>query len=175
MNRAVARPGYRRPPGRGPPQPAPPAEPADSDAPRPDLRGTIFCLLGLAATAFCLRGSTPEDVARFGAVGVLVSLVGSICFDLRRGIHNVVLRTDLMALVSLYFLTLAEFLGKQQRYNSLAGMNSTRTAVLACIWAYAGIVAGRHLVPPKRKHPFQERLPAAGAQLRSCSRSSGPA
>ena len=86
--------------------------------------------------------------------------------DLRRGIHNVV-RTDLMALMSLYFLTLTEFLVKQGQYNDTAGMASTRTAVLACICAYAGMVVGRHLVPPTRKHPFQAlfRLPVPSPVL----------
>jgi oligosaccharide repeat unit polymerase len=117
--------------------------------------GSFYCILGLGATAFFLQGQTPEDVARFGAIGVLLSLAVSIAMDLRHGVHNVV-RTDLMALMSLYFLTLTEFLVKQGQYNTVATMGSTRRAVLACICAYAGMVAGRHLVAPTRKHPFQK-------------------
>jgi len=35
-------------------------------------------------------------------------------------------------------------------------METTRTAVLACIFAYSGLVIGRHLVPPTSNHPFRE-------------------
>jgi oligosaccharide repeat unit polymerase len=132
-------------------------EPAASQSaipPHADMLGSLLCLAGLGATALFLQGRTPEDVARFAAWGVLGSLAVSVAMDLRRGVHNVV-RADLMALMSLYFLTLTEFLVPQGQFNNLAGMDSTRTAVLACILAYAGMVAGRHLVPPTRKHRFQ--------------------
>lgn len=142
----------RRPAPRGP-QPARPSD-RGGVAPHPDMVGSALCLLGLGATAFFLNGRTPVDVARFGAWGVLLSLAVSIAIDLRQGIQNVV-RTDLMALMSLYFLTLTEFLVQQAQYNFLARMDSTRAAVLACICAYAGMVVGRHLVPPTRKNPFQ--------------------
>jgi oligosaccharide repeat unit polymerase len=157
MNRVVARPNAPRPqPPAGPRQPAR-AEGAPDPAgspPHPNRLGSILCLAGLGATALFLRGDTPEDVARFGAVGVLLSLGVSVAMDLRRGVHNVV-RTDVMALMSLYFLTLAEFLVNQGQFNAVASMEPTRIAVLACICAYAGMVVGRHLVPPTRKHPLQ--------------------
>lgn len=94
------------------------------------------------------------ELAHFAALGVLLSLSISVAMDMRLGVRNVI-RTDLMALMSLYFLTLTEFLVQQGQYNSAAGMASTRTAVLACICAYAGMVAGRHLVPSTGRNPFQ--------------------
>jgi len=167
MNRAVARPHAPRPQGPPPGQPvAPPAAAGPDIPPHPDPVGSALCLVGLVATGIFLNGPTPVDVARFGAVGVLISLGLSMGLDLRRGIQNVV-RTDVMAIMSLYFLTLAEFLVGQGQYNTVAGMGATRTAVLACIWAYAGLVAGRHLIPPTRKHPFQELFlqPMPGSAL----------
>jgi oligosaccharide repeat unit polymerase len=156
VKRAVARPNAPRPQARVSVPPPRPAGPDPSALPpHPDPAGSILCLIGLAATAFLLRGPTAEDVARFGAYGVLLSIGISLAMDLRRGVQNVI-RTDVMAIMSLYFLTLAEFLGHQGQYNSSASMASTRTAVLACICAYAGLVVGRHLVPPTRKHPFQK-------------------
>jgi len=140
----------------------PPMDPAEIP-PHPNLAGSVMCLVGFGITAFALRGQTPEDVARFGAYGVLASITVSVVMDLGRGIQNVV-RTDVMALMSLYFLTLAEFLVQQREYDSLANMEWTRIAVLACICAYAGMVVGRHLVPPTRKHPlqklFQQEVPS---------------
>ncbi|HEX4085522.1 MAG TPA: O-antigen polymerase [Chthoniobacteraceae bacterium] len=143
----------------------PTARLSDPDGPpRPEPLGTVLCLLGLAATAFFLQGRTPVDVARFGAWGVLISIGVSVVVDLRRGIQNVI-RTDLIALTSLYFLTLTEFLVSQKQYNEVAGMGPTHTAVTACIIAYAGLIIGRHLVSPKRKNPlqsfFQQPVPSS--------------
>jgi oligosaccharide repeat unit polymerase len=166
MNRAVARPNAPRPRRAGPPSPAAPAAAAEKSdiPPHPERIGSILCIIGLAATAYLLRGPTPEDVARFGAYGALISLGVSMAVDSRRGFHNVV-RTDVMALMSLYFLTLAEFLVSQGQYNSVAAMEPTRTAVLACLCAFAGMVAGRHLIKPTRKHPlqalFQQPVPSS--------------
>jgi len=165
MNRAVARPHAPRPRGPQPGRPATAGAVEQADIPpHPNVIGSIGCLVGLAITALFLQGTTPEDVARFAAYGVLISLGFSMAMDLRRGIQNVV-RTDVMAIMSLYFLTLAEFLVQQGQYNAVAGMASTRTAALACIWAYAGLVAGRHLIPPTRKHPlqslFQQAVPSS--------------
>jgi oligosaccharide repeat unit polymerase len=122
--------------------------------PHPDRTGSILCVVGLALTAIFMRGETPVGLASFAAVGVLISIGISIAMDMKRGVQNVI-RTDVMALMSLYFLTLAEFLTRQMQYNAVAAMEPTRMAVYACIVAYAGMVIGRHLVPPTRRHPFQ--------------------
>ena len=160
MNRSVARPDLPRP--RQPPGPrqaarAPEGQTGLALPPHADLAGSILCLVGLGVTAFFLQGNTPEDVARFGAWGVFLSLGISIAMDLRLGIRNLV-RTDLMALLALYFLTLTEFLVQQAQYNAVASMESTRISVMSCIIAYAGMVVGRHLVPPTRRNPFQAIL-----------------
>jgi oligosaccharide repeat unit polymerase len=156
INRAPARSNSPRPrpPGPRPPARAAAAPAQDTIPPHPNLLGSAICLAGLALTAVLLRGQTPVDIARFGAWGVLLSLGASMAMDARRNVQNVV-RTDVMAILALYFLTLAEFLVKQMQYNGVAGMDTTRTAVIACIWAYAGLVVGRHLVPPTKRHPFQ--------------------
>src|SRR5580700_6688902 len=109
MNRAVANPNARRP--QAPMGPAPPVRlmKLDTSVPGANRFGTLICLVGLALTAIFLRGDTPEDLARFGAVGVLISLAASVAMDLRRGFFNIV-RADWMALIALYFLTLTEFL-----------------------------------------------------------------
>ena len=157
MNRTVARPGNHRPPPH--PQPgratSPEAVAASALPPHPDGLGSILCLAGLAITALFLQGKTPENVARFGAYGVLLSLSISFIMDVwRGGVRNLV-RSDFMALMALYFLTLAEFLVSQGQFNTLAAMQPTRIATQACIWAYAGLVIGRHLVKPTGKNPFQ--------------------
>jgi hypothetical protein len=176
MNRPVAHP--RLPAGSNPkalgiPKPSghagPPKRPQSPQSPQsqphakadPSLLpphanpiGSALALAGLGLTALFLHGDTPVQIATFAAWGVLASLAITIGMDLRLGIRNVV-RTDLMALMALYFLTLTEFLVNQLQFNSVAGLVSTRTAVTACILAYAGLIVGRHLVSPTRKNPFQ--------------------
>jgi oligosaccharide repeat unit polymerase len=140
--------------GPKPPGLTPEAMEAADVPPHPDLAGSVVCLLGLGTTAFFLGGVTPVDVARFAAMGCLISIGASMVMDLKRGVQNVV-RTDVMAIVALYFLTLAEFLVKQGQFNDLASLSTTHTAVQACICAYAGMVVGRHLVPLKRNKQLQ--------------------
>ena len=161
--------------GRPRPAPVPAgAVPAGRNPPRneaglppsPNRLGSILCVVGLGLTGLLLQGKTGEDIARFGAYGALLSFGISLAMDLRRGIQNLI-RTDVMALMALYFLTLAEFLVKQQGYNWQAALEPTRLATLACLWGYAGMVIGRHLVPPARQHPFSElfQLPVPGSAL----------
>ena len=123
---------------------------------------------GWRATALFLRGEdAPVDVARFGAVG-RVAQPGSQHRDGSEPGHpecgphgpdgvDVALFPD------------ADGVPRASRgsINTVASMESTRTAVLACVFAYAGMVAGRHLVPPTRRHPFQKlfQLPVPSSVL----------
>ena len=136
-------------------------ESADS-LPRPESDGTIFALVCLAVTAVLLSGRVPTQIATTGAVGVGIALAGSAVFDFRRGFRNL-LRADLLALASLYFLTLFEFLFPQAEFNFLTGPNATKGAVMACLWGFAGLLVGRHLVsrrPPAFVENFTRPVPA---------------
>lgn len=109
----------------------------------PDTRGTLAMIAGLIITALLLQGETAVAVARFGAYGVLLSLAASIAFDLRFGPRNL-LRADLVALLSLYFFTLVEFLFPQYELNNLVSADPTRTGVFACMLAFGCLALGRH-------------------------------
>ena len=83
-------------------------------------------------------------------IGLLVSVI----FDVRDGVLNLI-RADLLAILALYFLTLFEFLFKQDFFDSLAGVETTRQAILSSMVGFAGIAIGRHL-PNVRKHPLSQ-------------------
>jgi oligosaccharide repeat unit polymerase len=162
MNRPVANPRPARPRAAPPPAQKVSSKKKDTEkvddadmAPHPSIAGSILCLVGLSATAVLLHGVTPVEIASSGAIGVLLSLLVSMAMDMHLGGIRNLIRTDLMALLALYFLTLAEFLFDQTAYNNMAKLEPTRIATLACICAYAGMIVGRHLVPPTKKNPFQ--------------------
>jgi hypothetical protein len=110
----------------------------------PTGTGTILAIFGLALTGVFLRGDTPFDVARFAAYGSGLSILTSIAWDLRCGLQNLV-RADVLAIVALYFLTLCEFLVPQPEFNTLADLETTRSAVIACLLGMGGLFVGRHI------------------------------
>ena len=83
-----------------------------------------------------------------------LSLLASMYMDSRQGLLNLV-RPDLMAIFALYFLTLFEFLFKQEHFDSEANVYSTTQAIIACVIGFSGMVIGRHL-PNYHKHPLKK-------------------
>ncbi len=125
-------------------------------APRPQIVGTLLCLAGLAITGLTLRGNLPSGVARYAAVGTGVSIAMSVLCDLQLGFPNLI-RPDLLAILSLYFLTLFEFLFRQPNFDDLIGddLPLVKRAVIACLWGFAGLAMGRHFANLK-KHPLSD-------------------
>ncbi len=126
------------------------------NAPCPDPAGSVVFLVGLLLTGLFLQGSMPSAVARFAAIGTGVSLAASIFLDARHGLRNLV-RADLLALVSLYYLSFFEFLFPQPNFITMVDLPSTFRGVTACLYGYAGLVIGRHLLRTRRQ-PFKELL-----------------
>ncbi len=174
---AFPRPRHSLPPGQpagpparaafGPPpraeRPAPAPDQSDETPPAPDGWGTLLGLAGLALTTITLAGSTPSAVAHYGAVGVGLSLLGSVLVDFRRGPWNMI-RADLMCLASLYFLTLFEFVFPQPFFDTLVDLPPLRTSVIGCILCFAGLLIGRHVkwnkhrqIPPLLTYPMPQR------------------
>jgi hypothetical protein len=123
-------------------------------APRAGPFGSALFLAGAWFTALTMHGDLPSHVAHYAAVGVGLSLLASIYIDSRQGLLNLV-RPDLMAILALYFLTLFEFLFKQDHYDTLADIYHTKQSVIAVILGFSGMVIGRHL-PNYRKHPLKK-------------------
>lgn len=118
--------------------------------------GTLVALLGLGLTAMFMFGSQPSSLARFTAIGTLVSLGISVLWDLQKGPLNLV-RADLMAAMAFYFLTLFEFMFPQPDFDDMIAIESTRTALYIVLVGMASLLIGRHLIRPRRQ-PFETAL-----------------
>lgn len=118
---------------------------SSTPAPRPE--STLLLVAGLIGTAWFGTGETASLLARDYAIGVGVSLTLSFLSDLRGNIRNLV-RTDVMALSALYFLTLFEFWFPQPLFDELVSPELVGPALLACVVGFAGIAIGRHMAPP---------------------------
>ena len=119
--------------------------------PAPSESGTA-CLLAGIAIAYILYPQQAEvgisSMARAAAIPVGIGFLVSILFDLRQGLRNL-FRTDLLCLVGIYALTLAEFLFPQEGFNTWN--LTTEEVTLALNIIFLGIAAftiGRHLVKP---------------------------
>jgi hypothetical protein len=129
---------------------------SNSDVPRASPAGTQVALLGLAMTAFFLQGDTPSQLGRFAAIGAGISILISTALEAKKGFYNLI-RADLMAILSFYFLTFFEFLFPQPTFDVMNKAAATRTAVDIVLLGLAGLFIGRHLLHPK-KQPLQTTL-----------------
>jgi hypothetical protein len=127
------------------------------DHPHPDINGTFAALVGLVFTTLLANGEHPSDVARFAAIGTLLSLCLSFGVDLRKGGLRNLIRADLMAIAAFYFLTLFEFLFPQPHFDEIIDVHTTREALICVELGFFGLLIGRHLLHPKRQ-PFSFTL-----------------
>ena len=124
----------------------------------PRVDATFVALAGLVLTAFAMANSSSpftSHLAHTTAVGVLFTLVASFAFEARGGMKNLV-RPDLVGILSLYYLTLYEFLFPQPYFDgNMTDLHATYLALWAVIIGFIGLFIGRHLVPRGRQ-PFEE-------------------
>lgn len=107
------------------------------------LGGIAIAFVGMQSPA-----DQPELVARAAAIPVAIGLATSVYFDSRRGLRNL-FRTDLLCLISLYYLMLAEFLFAQEELNDLLSIDQTRKALSVVLVGFASFAIGRHLIKPQ--------------------------
>lgn len=108
--------------------------------------GTLLLLIALGAATLFAGGNTPSERAHHVAVITIIGIGLSVLADYRRNLRNLV-RADLMAIVSLYFLTLFEFLLPQPDFDALITTSELAPALDGCLVGLAGIAIGRHFVP----------------------------
>ncbi|MBD1849838.1 hypothetical protein [Leptolyngbya sp. ST-U4] len=120
--------------------------------PSPTVAGTVCLLFGiLMSYSLCSAEDTSSAMARVAAIGVGVAFLVSIWFDSRKGLRNL-FRTDLLCILGLYSLTLAEFLFPQEEFNSMIGPTGTASALNLVLVGMAGLAIGRHLIAPTPVH-----------------------
>lgn len=106
----------------------------------------MLLLAGLFCTVWFTEASTASELARTYAFAVGISLGLSLLADLKGDPRNLV-RTDIMGLASLYFLTLFEFVFRQPMFDTMVEIEDVRPALHACLVAFAGLAIGRHYSP----------------------------
>src|ERR1700677_3183307 len=114
------------------------ADTAEDFAPSAAPLDSAFFLEGAWFTVLTMHGDLPSHLAHYAAAGVGLSLLASIYMDSKQGLLNLV-RPDLMAIFALYFLTLFEFLFKQEHYDTVADLYHTRQAIIACVIGFSGM------------------------------------
>lgn len=138
------------------PRPAPQPEAEVAGCPRASWAATGAALFGIALTAVFNTGHAPSELARHAAFGLLLSLLVSVAIDARSGIRNLI-RTDLLALLAFFYLTLYEFLFPQPFFDTMISIEATHTALLVLYLGFASVLVGRHVPVPKQP-PFARIL-----------------
>ncbi|MBF2000020.1 MAG: oligosaccharide repeat unit polymerase [Synechococcales cyanobacterium C42_A2020_086] len=117
--------------------------------PSPAIAGTVCLLFGIAlGYSLYPAEQTPSTMARVAAIAVGVAFLVSVFFDSRKGLRNL-FRTDLLCLIGLYGLTLAEFLFPQEKFDDMVDTVGVANALNVVLVGIAGLAIGRHLVAPK--------------------------
>jgi hypothetical protein len=116
--------------------------------PSPSVASTVCLLFGVVlGYSLYPAEETPSTMARVAAIAVGVAFLVSVFFDSRKGLRNL-FRTDLLCLLGLYALTLAEFLFPQEEFNNMVDTAGTANALNLVFVGIVGLVIGRHLVAP---------------------------
>lgn len=121
-------------------------------APAPTIGGTACLLLGIAIAFISYPSQADAGIAAMASaasIPVALGFLGSVLIDLQKGLKNL-FRTDLMCLVGIYGLTLAEFLFPQPEFDSMATVGQIFLSLNIVLIGIASLAIGRHLVQPKR-------------------------
>jgi len=130
--------------------------------PVPTTEGTVALVIGLALAWVTISTDLlPSKMLGQVAVPLGIALVGSALFDLQLGWRNL-FRVDLVCLVTLYYLTFAEFLYPQSGFNQVVTAKAAAQAAEMVLLGFAGLAVGRHLTvlkPASRKWLNFQNIP----------------
>lgn len=138
------------------------APPADEIEPRANGTGTLIALAGILLTGLFMTGKTASEISRFASFGVGISIAISVAMDFARGGVRNLIRTDMMAIASYYFLTLFEFWFRQPIFDQMIGVRLTRDGLIVVLIGLAGLLIGRHYRrrgPQPFRETFQRDVP----------------
>ena len=138
-------------PEQTPPVSATPVE-AGGETPQPSWTATLIGLAGLAFTWMMPGDEHSSILAHHGAIGVGLSFLVILMIEARAGLKNLV-RADLFAMASFYFLTLYEFLFRQPFFDARVTPTAAERALHIVYIGFAGLFLGRHLWQRKQA-PF---------------------
>jgi hypothetical protein len=124
-------------------------EPADNNMTQSKAIPSIVMCAGLACTYFFLPEEGTTAIYRTAAIGAAFVIALGILMEAKRGIRALI-RTDLLMLVSLYGLTLVEFLFPQQLVEGMITAQTATRGVEALFLGFCGLIIGRNLVSRPR-------------------------
>lgn len=117
---------------------------------KPSPTGTIALLVSIAIAYATFPPKTiASEMATAAAIPIGIGYVMSILLDIREGGLRNLFRTDLLCLVGIYALTLAEFLFPQEIFDTMVNAQETNLALQMTLPAIAALAIGRHLVPAR--------------------------
>ena len=125
------------------------SQPQDAYALKPSKLGTIIIIISAILCFFSSQSATtPADMAQVLAVGIGIALLINLFLDYQKGIRNL-FRADTMCLISIYALTIAEFLSPQEAFNSRISLHQASLALGVISIGFVGLALGRHIIAPK--------------------------
>ena len=111
----------------------------------PTFPGTVIMLLACGLGYFIsLQDMLPSKLAQWVSVSLLIGMLISFVSDMRHGLKNL-LRVDVFAFLSFYFLTFFEFLFPQGRFDSMSNPADVAVAIQLFLVGWAAMTIGRHL------------------------------
>jgi oligosaccharide repeat unit polymerase len=113
------------------------------------LWSTMIILVGLLVTSVSLPSDSAVGMFSHAAYGVGVTLAVAVLVEASSGIR-LLIRVDLLFFLSLYGLTLLEFLFQQPHVEGLVAPTMAANGTYAVLVAFGGFAIGRHFVPIKR-------------------------
>jgi oligosaccharide repeat unit polymerase len=123
--------------------------PVEEEAVRPSPAGTILLLFTLFVTWTLLEGRDLSRIVSTASIGSGIGIVLSLFMDFKQGWRNMI-RADVAALLSLYFLTLFEFLVPQPSAIEGLDVNTVRESIGYIFLGIGGVACGRHLTSSPR-------------------------
>jgi oligosaccharide repeat unit polymerase len=110
---------------------------------------SILMCAGLGITYFVLPEDGTVIIYRTAAIGGGLAIGLGILVQAQRGLRSLI-RTDLLALIALYGLTLVEFLFPQEGMDRLVSPQSAIQGVEAVFLGFCGLIVGRHFAVSSR-------------------------
>jgi oligosaccharide repeat unit polymerase len=110
---------------------------------------TAVLVFGLLITAIVMPTGEPRATFTFTAQGVGLSLLLSLALEMQGGLRAM-LRTDIVMLLTLFGLTLVEFLAPQKEiFDFVVSPQGAADGSMAVLAGFLGLAIGRHFFPSR--------------------------
>ena len=111
----------------------------------PSIAATSLLCIVLLLNFLFLEGDSAYEVANLAAISIGLAIAAGLIFEGKRGLKNL-FRIDLLCIVGLYGLTLAEFLFEQPSLNHYLNSDQVKKGLQLIFLGFGSLAIGRHLV-----------------------------